>query len=34
VSVTELSLRLLQLVLRVCPAELVTLILDCVFRGT
>jgi hypothetical protein len=28
VSVTELSLRLLQLVLRVCPAELVTLILD------
>mgnify|MGYP000978946121 FL=1 len=28
VPVTELSLRLLQLVLRVCPTELVTLILD------
>jgi hypothetical protein len=28
VSVTELSLRLLQLILLVCPAELVTLILD------
>lgn len=28
VSVTELSLRLLQLVLTVCPVELVTLILD------